>query len=380
VNQAQGERRAGRGWAACVGAAALGLLGGCTSSFKELADVDLSKPRVELPSPQKEAVYRAGHWEQEASLQPGTLAGDLASAKILFERAQYSDAESVFHWLAGRAEKEKSQAAYEEALYYEAECLYAQGQYPKARDTYFKLLKEFPSSRFRAEAVRRQFDIADYWLKDTRDEMAQAKEVTEGKRWFVTPTLVHWEKEKPTFGQEDYAVKACESIYVQDPAGPLAPEALYRAGGVNFYRERYKDADDFYSLLVDQYPKSRLAPQALELALQAKTHVTGGPDYDSRKLAEARTLADRALRAYPEIRDNPEKRKAIEQTVLGITNQQAEKDFNVAEFYRRTGHPGPAYFQYELVRRRYAGSEWANRATERLLELRAEVEKEAAHK
>lgn len=338
---------------------------------------NLSKPRVELPPPPKEAqVYRAGHWEQETPLQPGTLAGDFASAKILFDRAEYANAEEVFHWLAKRAEKDKVPEIFEQCLYYEAECLYAQGQYPKARDTYYKLLKEFPSSRYRGDAVRRQFDIADYWLKDTRDEMEQQKEVEAGKRWMVTPNLMHFEKEKPTFGEEDYAVKACEAIYTQDPAGSLAPEALMRAGGVSFYRERFKDADDYYSLLVDQYPKSPLAPSALELALQSKIQVTGGPNYDSRKLAEARDLIDKALRSYPEVKNNPDKRETLQKTLLSINNQQAEKDFNIAEFYRRTNHPGAAYFQYEIVRRRYPGTEWYTRACERLMEIREKVEKE----
>ena len=40
--------------------------------------------------------------------------------------------------------------------------------------------------------------------------------------------------------------------------------------------------------------------------------------------------------------------------------QQAEKDFRTAEYYERTGHPGSAVFCYELVRRRYAGTKYAD--------------------
>jgi hypothetical protein len=50
--------------------------------------------------------------------------------------------------------------------------------------------------------------------------------------------------------------------------------------------------------------------------------------------------------------------------------QQAEKDFRTAEFYRRTGHYGSAYFYYELVRRRYPGTPQAETSTQRMLELR----------
>jgi outer membrane protein assembly factor BamD (BamD/ComL family) len=393
--KAKGKRQKAKGvsnpkalwvFAYCLLPIACCLVTGCQHTSLDNFSFDgMSKPRVELPPPPSEAVFRAGHWEQDTPVQPGTLAGDFASAKVLFDRGEYADAEDVFHWLAKRAERkdEKSvmpQNILEQCLYYEAECLYAQGHYPKARDTYFKLLKEFPSSRFRSEAIRRQFDIADFWLKDTRTEMEEQKEVDAGTRWMTTPHFMHFAKEKPTFGEEDYAVKACEGIYTQDPAGSLAPEALYRAGGVSYYRERYKEADDYYSLIVDSYPKSPLAPTALELALQSKIKVTGGADYDSRKLAEARTLIDRAMRSYPEVKNDPEKRAVLQQTLVDINNQQAEKDFKIAEFYRRTNHPGAAYFQYEIVRRRYPGTDWADRAKDRLVEIRDKVELENAKK
>jgi hypothetical protein len=46
----------------------------------------------------------------------------------------------------------------------------------------------------------------------------------------------------------------------------------------------------------------------------------------------------------------------------------------MAEFYRRTGHPGSAWFYYELVRRRYPGTLLAEKAGERMESLSAEVQ------
>jgi outer membrane protein assembly factor BamD (BamD/ComL family) len=337
---------------------------------------DLTKPRVELPPPPQETVYRAGHWEQEAAPQPGTVAGDCASARVLFQKKEHSDAAKVFRWVGKRAEKEKNQDIFEECLFHEAECYYEQRQFPKARDLYARLLKEFPSSRYRNEAVRRQFEIAEFWLNDTREDMKQEAEQMAGKSsGFSIPRVIHFEKEKPTFDEEGNAVKACLDVYMQDPAGPLAAEALYRAGGVSFFRENYQDANDYYSVLVEQFPRSPLAPHALELAIQSKIRLTGGPDYDGRKLAEARQLVDTALRSYPELRD---RREFLDRTLISVNERQAEKEFSTAEFYRRTNHPCSAYFYYEIVRRRYAGTAWADKATERMLELRDKVEKENA--
>ena len=150
-------------------------------------------------------------------------------------------------------------------------------------------------------------------------------------------------------------MQALEQVHLNDITGPLADKALFLAGGVKFYREDYHEADHYFSKLVEQHQNSPLAPQAIELAIISKHMSTGGPDYDGRKVAEARLLVDSALRNYPELARD--KSGFLERQLGSITYQQAEKDYMTAEFYRRTGHPGSAYFYYEIVRRRYPGIE-----------------------
>jgi hypothetical protein len=50
---------------------------------------------------------------------------------------------------------------------------------------------------------------------------------------------------------------------------------------------------------------------------------------------------------------------------------QAEKDFQIAEFYRKTGHAGSATYYYELVCRRYPDTPFAAQALQHLRELRS---------
>jgi RNA polymerase sigma factor (sigma-70 family) len=52
-----------------------------------------------------------------------------------------------------------------------------------------------------------------------------------------------------------------------------------------------------------------------------------------------------------------------------------EKEWNLAEFYRRTGQPASAYFYYELLLRRHPDSSFAAQATAHLREIRRELEK-----
>jgi outer membrane protein assembly factor BamD (BamD/ComL family) len=231
------------------------------------------------------------------------------------------------------------------------------------------MLVDFPAGTFRDQAVRRMFDIANYWLDDTRTEMTEYREKKEGKRTFIVPAVFHFEKKKPWVDEEGRAMQALEQVNLNDITGPLADKALFLAGGVKFFREDYREADHYFSQLVEQHPNSPMAPQAIELAIISKSLSTGGADYDGRKVAEARIMVDTALRNYPQLA--AEKSGFFERQIGSITYQQAEKDFQIGEFYKRTGHPGSAYFYYEIVRRRYPGTKWADLATDRMHELRA---------
>ena len=75
----------------------------------------------------------------------------------------------------------------------------------------------------------------------------------------------------------------------------------------------------------------------MELAIICKNLSTGGSEYDGRKVAEARKLVQAALENYPELADK--KRDFLMRQLVGINLQQAEKDFKIAEFYKRTGTP-----------------------------------------
>jgi outer membrane protein assembly factor BamD (BamD/ComL family) len=217
------------------------------------------------------------------------------------------------------------------------------------------------------------YEIANYWLDDTRKEMEEYKEQREGKRWVVWPEFVHFETTKPLLDEEGRALEKLEQVRYNDMTGPMADKTLFLAGSVKFYRKEYKEADFLYSQLVEMHPNSPYVQQALELAIISKQLSTGGAAYDGRKVAEARKLVDTALRSYPDFAHK--KGEFLNRQLFSITMQQAEKDYQVAEFYRRTGHPCSAYFYYEIVRRRYPGTVYFNLAEHQIEQLRATLEK-----
>jgi outer membrane protein assembly factor BamD (BamD/ComL family) len=331
----------------------------------------LFKPPPAPPPPADSLTLRGDKLEADAAPVEGSAAADLEGAKELYRQNEFSKAERIFRKIADNT-KNTPQVA-EEARYYQAECLRHEQRYPKAADVYHKLLTDFPSGAYRDQAVQHMFEIANYWLDDTRKEMELEREKKEGKRWFVWPDWVHWEKEKPLLDEEGRAIEKLEQVRYNDMTGPLADRALFLAASVKFYRGDYKEADFYYSQIVEMHPNSPFVEQAIELATISKQLSTGGALYDSRKLCEARKMIDLALRSYPNLASK--KGDFLNRQLFSITMQEAEKDYQTAEFFRRTGHPCSAYFYYEIVRRRYPGTKYFDMATERMEALRVKLEK-----
>jgi len=180
----------------------LACFSGCVWEWDQFNVFHTPKPP---PGPADSLVLQGDRLEPETPGVEGTAKGDLAGAHELFRRGEYAKAEKVFHQI-GENTKHTDQTA-EEARYYEAECLRLQNRYPKAADTYNKLLMTFPSGAHREQAMKRMYDIANYWLHDTDEEM-KAKQ--EGKHWFILPaSFVHLEKTKPLLDEEGWPTRRC---------------------------------------------------------------------------------------------------------------------------------------------------------------------------
>jgi outer membrane protein assembly factor BamD (BamD/ComL family) len=392
-----------RRWRLAVWTMSFGLAaGGCTSDQLNPFSKGDAPPAVG----QHSVVLRPDGLA-EATPSPADGDQDLLAAKEVFRRGDYAKAEPLFHTIAenggsgnwwkfdffGPAEpedkdkdknkpkKERSVVVAEEARFYEAECLYMQQYYPKAADTYRRMLNDFGSGAHREQACQRLFDIANYWLEDTRTEMEQTREKQAGKRWFVPPHFMHVDKTKPFLDEEGRAIEALETVRYCDINGPLADKALFMMGTVKFFNEDYREADYQFTQIVEKHKNSPLYPRAAEMAIISKAMSTGGSDYDGRKVAEARDMVPIALASYQSMEQKDpqlarEKEEFLRRQLAGITMQQAEKDYKTAEFYLRTSRPESAFFLFEIVRRRYPGTKYADMATDQMHQIRTKVEKE----
>ncbi|VTS06352.1 tetratricopeptide repeat protein [Tuwongella immobilis] len=338
---------------------------GCAGTAPWKSGTTTMEVSAEAPAQptQDTMILRAGHVEEAAAQESHS---ELAEAEDYFRQEKYRDAERMFHRIADN-EKNPPLLA-EKARYYEAECLRLQGHYPKAVNTYSRQLQDFNTGVYREQACARMFDIANYWLDDVREEMERQVAKDEGRDpgWKL-PTIVNIDKTKPMFDIEGHAIKALELVHLHDITGPYADKALWLCGYVQFFRNNFAEADHYLSQLCDYHKDSKLRPQALELAIMAKNNSTGGALYDARKSSEALRLVHNARATCPEL--VRERGDFLDRQLLAINYQQAEKDYQIAEFYLRTKHPGSAYFYFDLVKRRYPGTKFAEAATEQLASL-----------
>src|SRR5581483_7468201 len=251
------------------------------------------------PPPAESVVIRADGVAPDRPLEPGSVEAQMAGAREFFRRGEYSKAEANFRKIADNTKNPV--ALVEEARYYQAECLRLEGYYPRAADVYNDLLTKFPSTSYREQATQHMYDIANYWLDDTRTVMRETREQREGKRWWIWPRFMSFEKAKPLLDREGRAIEKLEQVRYHDINGPLADKALFLAGSVKFFNEDYRESDYLFSQIYERHPNSPLAPQAVELAILSKHLSTGGADYDGRKVAEARKLVQAAFDSYPEL-------------------------------------------------------------------------------
>jgi len=321
----------------------------------------------------KERMADTGRTFTGSSYKDPDAESKLARGEELFQEGRYYEAKRTFDRIAENTHNPVLLA--EKARFMEAECLRAERQLPDAVDTYHRMLKDFPAGAYRVRACQEIFDIANYWLDDTRADIERKERGETGWRaprfgdWFGTT--------KPRVDQEGEALKALEFVYTHDLTGPVGDKALFWAGYVHFVRGNYEDADHCLSMLVEFHKQSPLRPKAVELAISAKNMSTGWPDYDGQKCAEALQLVKNAETAMPEFADE-EKAQYLLRQKMAIRMQQAESEFRTAEYYERVGRPGSATYTYEIVRRRYPGTKYSDLAEKRIEKLKEEAALEKA--
>jgi outer membrane protein assembly factor BamD (BamD/ComL family) len=324
-------------------------------SIQDIKSKPAEKKGFELADLAPENIYKniknaAGYGPDEKIARAAMKEG-----QDLFREKKFKEAAGKF---ATAADRWPDSPLEEDALFLQGESEFFSDQYPKAHDTYGGLLKKYTNSRHLDTVVTREFALGRYW-----EQLHDAN-----PKWPITPNVT--DGTRPTFDTFGYAVKAYERVRMNDPTGPLADSSLMALGNAYFRRGQYEDAAHNYDLLRKEYPNSQHQMNAHILGLQAKMRVYQGTSYDETPLKESAKIARQTLSQFgAKLGDE---RERIAQAEAQITEEQANREFTLGQYYEQRQFFGAARIYYKSVIDDFPTTQRAKEAKARLEAIRNE--------
>lgn len=293
---------------------------------------------------------RALHNEEDALTRGEKFSSagqrEVEVARKLFDEGKYPEAVKSYKKIAN---KYAESSIGEEAWFRLGESYFAMQQYPKAQDAYSKLFADYPSTKYVADASRRMFSIAKIWLEVSdptsgsqiktvsqqtetdSDESAQtlSSPGDPSVRFGLVPNF--FDKTRPLVDTRGRAREALKSIWLNDPTGPLADDALMLTASYHLRRGDYIEADRYFEILRDEYPDSPHLEKAFVLGAHVKQASYQGPMYDGTSLVSAENLKERTLSLFPDSEDRQQVRQDLKKLYL----QKAQRAWSKVEIYKR---------------------------------------------
>ena len=234
-----------------------------------------------------------------------------------------------------------------EAQYYAGRSFEENGKYYFAFENYQKTIDNYPYTRRMEDILEREYNIANIFQnKDTAKLMDLE----------LTISL-------------DRAVTIYNKIVENSPFGTYADRSLYKAAECYRRMKKYKEAIDSYERIGNDYPESKLGPEAKYQLAFTRYEASLDPEYDQEITEEALEEFKRISRttAVPAIAKEAE--KAFDE----LKNRKAESEIKVAEFYERRGKYRSALVYYRDIMGKFDGTEAAKFARERIEYLKPKV-------
>ncbi|MCF6158235.1 MAG: outer membrane protein assembly factor BamD [wastewater metagenome] len=206
------------------------------------------------------------------------------------------------------------------------------GDYKRALKSYDEVLQKYPGTKRAQEVLERKFEVGVAQME--KDELA--------------------------------AIRIFEKIIEKHPLGPLAPDAQVKIADSYFQHGQYEEALDAYEKFLENYPKNEWVPYVQYRIPLTKVYHEKQQERNYGLLVSAREGFEEYLISNPHGVYAGDAERMIEE----IRVIEAEREFNVGEFYLRVKKPLSAAMYFEFVIQDYPGTVWAEKAEERLEFLR----------
>lgn len=362
----------------------LPLLTGCVTPWEKSALLKDTTPNITKVQGPTERRLRNLMWLRERendgdnsdSLQPLAGTEDYVAATDIYKDERFAEAQKAFKKVA---KKYKKSDIREDALFMQAEAAYQQSHYAKAHDIYAVLLKEYPSTRHLDVVSERLFKIGRVWLnfpevaklgevqqvnyEDPKHKLpAEEPAAPSGKPLYV-PNFTN--KAEPLFDTAGNGVAALQAIWMNDPTGPLADDAMMLVASHHARKGNFVESDRFFQMLRETFPNSPHLQEAFLLGSHVKLMSYQGAEYEGKTLIEAELLKESTLRLYPNIEDKDRLKRELAQ----IDEAKAERDWEQVVFWLRKGNKRAAAVYCNRVIDRFPQSPFADKARDQLEKL-----------
>ncbi|MEP3479003.1 MAG: outer membrane protein assembly factor BamD [Fuerstiella sp.] len=324
-----------------------------------------------LRQPLENVFAREGNALEEGEKYSAEGRRQLEIARKQFDSKQYTASIKTYKKVAN---KYKGSSIGEEAWFRVGEAYFALGEYPNAQDAYNKLFADYPSTKYVSDASQRLFAIARAWL-DVSDPGTSQKITTvsdtkvveaanpnvksqsgASARYRLLPNF--FDKTRPLLDTPGRAQNALKSIWLNDPTGPLADDALMLTASYYLKRRNFVEADRYLEILRDEYPDSPHLEQAYVLGGHVKQMSYQGPMYDGSSLVAATNLKERSLSLFPNSAD----RSRIQGDLQKLYLQDAQRSWSKVEFWQKKDNTRSVAIQCKEVVEQFPDTPYANRA------------------
>ena len=231
-----------------------------------------------------------------------------------------------------------------EAQYYIGRCWEELKNPYQAFLAYQKVIASYPNSLRIQEIVEREYKIGEYFLE---------KEPQQWLGMSIYDFVEHPSLE--IFG----------TIVDEVPYSPYAAPAQYKRGLLLAKLGRYQEAKDEFQKVLDNYPESEWAQAAKYQLAISSAHASGGVDYDDTSRKEAIAGFSEFLKKHPDTQLTQE----AEEHFKKLREQDAQKNFDIAQFYARQHKKESAIIYYKMVIDNFPETTYAQEAQKALKSL-----------
>jgi outer membrane protein assembly factor BamD len=164
------------------------------------------------------------------------------------------------------------------------------------------------------------------------------------------------------FNKKNYteALSFFDMIKLQYPGSNIADKALYYTAEINFIRQEYILASFNYNRVRTNFPGSEYAKISAYKAGLSLFNISPSYHKDQEHTIKAIKTLQEFQYVYPDKEDSLYKK--TDSMIIKCRSKLAEKDFRIAELYKKLESPRSALIYYESVLKSYDDTEFYEEA------------------